>query len=690
MKSTLVSAAILALATSLAAPAEGRVVRLVVEHRSPFAGGKSFGEVGAFERLDGTVHMEVDPSDPLNALIVNLDKAPRNSKGLVEFSAPFYIIKPVNPALGNRKIFYGVNNRGNLTETTHHSFPSPDLSLSGASPEAGDGLIFRLGYTYVDAGWAGDITTVPPRLGANLPIAMQRDGRAIVAPIRIEYRVAPGTGTQFTVTLKGNTQFRTYETASTDTSRSSLTVRSSRNGPRRPIASDRWAFGRCAEGKASLVPTTTDLCLFDGFQPHQIYDWIYPAKNPWVMGLGYAVVRDLASFLRYESRDDAGVPNPLAASTTSTGIRRAYGFGSSSTGMFFRDWLYLGFNEDERHRKVFDAVRLLIPGTHRLFANVEFADPNVFSGQDQHTDFLSHSLAPLTYAVTTDPITKVRDGILKRSATDPLVMQVDSANEFWQMGASLNVHDGRGQPVTVPENVRLYFAASHAHTGATGLAFVPTTTGQCEYVTNGLRSEDIMLRALLVALDDWADRGIPPPESRYPDVRNGTLVSVAEAAKLFPSIPGVRFPTVQNDVTRLDYGPKFGSLGGWLTTLPPVRGTSYQQFVPKPDQDGIDLGGVRTIEMLVPVGTNTGWNLRGSSGTELCGLSGSFFPFAKTKAERQKTGDPRLSLEERYRDHSGFVRAVQDAASRLVKERFLLEEDTQRLVNIAEASSILR
>ena len=428
--------------------AEARVIRLVVERTRPFADGRSFADAGPFEQLEGRSYMEVDPRDPLNAVIVNLDMSPRNTRGLVEFSAPFIIIKPVDMARGNQKILYGINNRGNVIEIDRQSFPA----RGGAPPyDAGDGLIFRLGYTFVDAGWAGDVTTAGLRIGANLPIAVQPDGQPIVARVRIEYH-----GTGHTLPLKGNDRFLSYETADTNTANSKLTIRDSVGGRRRPVPGDRWAFGRCPTGRSSLVSTTQDICVFDGFTENRIYELIYPAKNPWVMGLGYAITRDVGSFLRYATKDDAGNPNPLALNATTNGIRRLYGTGSSSTGMYLRDFLYLGFNEDEAHRKVFDAVRIAVPGTHRLFANVEFADPNIYSGQDQHHDYLSYSHPPLTYAVTTDPISGIRDGILKRPATDPLVLHVDSGNEFWQMNASLNVHDGRGNPVPVPDVVRLY------------------------------------------------------------------------------------------------------------------------------------------------------------------------------------------------------------------------------------------
>ncbi len=667
----------------LALPVDARVVRFVVEQSTPYADGQTLGEAGAFERLEGTAFFEADPRDVQNAVIVNLDRAPRNADGLVEFSAPFVLIKPVDVTRGNGKLLYGINNRGNAIELPFQSFPRVPAD---ARADAGDGLVFRLGYAFVDAGWAGDITTTATRLGASLPVAVQADGSPIVGEIRIEY-----SGDGYTVPLKGNDRFRSYETADTDPVSSTLTVRDGIEGKRSPVAADRWAFGRCPSGEASLVASTTDICVFDGFHPDKIYELTYSAKNPWVMGLGYAVTRDIASFLRYETADRDGNPNPLVPAGA-IGLRRVYGLGISSTGMYLRDFLYLGFNEDEAQRQVFDAVRIHIPGTHRLFANVEFSDPNVYSRQDQHPDFTSHSIPPLTYAVTTDPISGVRDGILKRPETDPFVFHVDSANEFWQMNASLNVHDGVGNPVPIPDNVRLYSIAGHSHVGGSGVAARPTDPGTCQNPVNGYFSYAPVMRALLVALDQWVDGGVEPPPSAYPDVRNGTLASLDVARNAFPAIPGIRFPTVVNGLVALDYGPLFGAHGGQITVLPPLAGRRYQVLVPTPDRDGHDLAGLRPIDVAVAVGTNTGWNLRaeGPRENDLCGLSGSFIPFATTFAERTASGDPRLSLEERYTDHEGFVEAVTRATRRSVARRILLEEDAQTIVEIAEASDILK
>jgi hypothetical protein len=684
----LLSASILPIA--FPAPTQARVVRLVVEQTRRVADGRSYGEVGPYERLDGTVYIEIDPRDPLNAVVVNLDKAPRTPKGLVAFTSPFFILKPVDMARGNHKIFYGINNRGNKGHlgrmTTFPVGPNTNNPLTAADIND-DNLLMRLGYAYVDAGWQGNIAPGNDRLVPSLPVATQPDGRPIVAKLRIEFADIEG----FTRTLEGTQIHVTrapYETADMDTAHSTLTIRSSVGGARTAIASNRWAFGRCAKGQASLVPTTTDLCLFDGFNADRIYELTYPARNPVVLGLGYAVTRDVASFLRYQARDDAGNPNPLAESAASVGIRRAYASGISSTGMYLRDWVYLGFNEDESHRRVFDAVQIVIPGTHRLLANVEFGDPNNYSRQDVWHDMVSYSYPPLTFAVTTDPISGIRDGILKRPATDPMVFQVDSANEFWQMNGSLNVHDGLGRPVPTPPNVRLYFGSSYQHGGGTGLLNPPAPAGMCQVQTQG-GSWSPTLRALLVALDDWADRGIEPPKSNYPRLEDKTLVPLQEARAAFPSIPGVKFPTVMNELALTNFGAGFKATGGRIVPQLPSFGSKYQLFVPKPDADGLDIAGIRPMEVAAPTATITGWNVRkaGNREGDLCGLSGSYLPFAATKAARQATGDPRLSLEERYGDQAGFVRAVEQASRKLVSERFLLPEDAERYVQAAKAAT---
>jgi hypothetical protein len=689
-----IGAITIALTLLLSAGAEARVVRFVVEERLSFASGMEWGTAGTYERLKGTAYLEVDPGDPVNAVIVNLDKAPRNARGMVEFSSPFLILKPVDMTRGNRKIWYGINNRGNCIETGFRAFP-PGVTTCNPLTAADVGennVLLRLGYATVDAGWHGDGVPNPNQLFPNFPVATQPDGSPIIGPERLEFSFQQAP----TFTLPLVETYRPEQAADTNTAHSTLTVRNHSDDPRVPIPSNRWAFGRCPTGEGSLVPTTTDLCLFDGFAAQRIYELIYPAKDPIVMGLAYAVTRDVGSFLRYQTHDDAGNPNPLALGSSSTGIRRAYSSGTSSTGMYQREFLYLGFNEDESHRKVFDGVTIYSAATHRLFANVQFAHPTYFSGQDQHHDYTSNSIAPFTFAVTTDQISGIRDGILKRPATDPLVFQIDEELVFWQWKASLNVVDSLGHRVPVPNNVRLYFQNGFGHIAGAGLLSPPTPApdgraGICQNLRQGAASVSVTPRALAIALDEWADQGIEPPKSNYPGIQHKMLVSLDEYRASFPAIPGLEPPSVMNDLNVLHFGPLFDSEGGVQTLLPPVLGSRYTVLVPKPDKDGVGLDGIQTIFTRAPLGTNVGWNLRpGFRAPDLCSLAGSFVSFAETKAERLASGDSRKSLEERYKNHDGFVKAVRKAAKELVHERFMLEEDANTFISAAEASDVLR
>jgi alpha/beta hydrolase family protein len=663
--------------------AEARVVRFVVEHREPFAGGAAWGQVGPYERLVGTAYVEVDPRDPLNAIIVDLDKAPKNARGMVEFSTPFFILRPVDMARGNGKIYYTVNNRGNdalFTARTVADIGRNDFAL-------------RLGYIIVDAGWQGDLAASSSRLGATLPVATQPDGSPIVGLMRVEFsdRNMPAAGT-FTLNLKGSAAFRPYEAADLNTGHATFTVRDSVDGAPTRIAGDRWAFGRCPTGKQGIESSSTDICYFDRFQADKIYELVYAARNPIVMGLGHAATRDVASFLRYEARDQAGNPNPLAGGSGGAAIRRVYATGASQTGGYLRDFIYLGFNEDEAHRRVFDGIIPTIAGTDRVFINVRFADPNVYSGQDDRHDYLQNSYPPFTYAVTTDAASGSRDGIMKRPATDPYLFQVDSATEFWQLRASLNIVDANARPVSIPPNVRLYFVSSTSHGFGIGglLAATPGRNDRCANPSPGGAGD--LARPLLQAMDAWVDQGIEPPESNYPRLDDGTLVTIEEARQAFPAIPGIVFPRSPNPLRLLEFGPEFGRYGGVMTLQPPLQGAAYPVMVPKADRDGFDIAGIRTVQVRAPLGTTTGWNVRTAEArvSDLCGLSGSYLPFATTTAERVAAGDPRKSLEERYGNHAGFVEAVAKAARDLVKARFLHAEDAERYVAAARASNVLK
>lgn len=690
----LVSRAVVLSALAWSFTAEARVVRFVVENTRIFADGTSFGSVGQYQRLDGRAYMEVDPFDEFNWNIVDIAKAPRNERGMVEFSSPFFILKPTRMERGNTKIFYTINNRGNKGALNVWNRAASNNDPITAA-DAGDGFLMRLGFTIVDAGWQGDVAPGNNRLFPDFPVAGNPDD-PIGSLIRIEYsdRTIPQTGT-FTLTLEGslptNVLFTSWEAGDLNPFNASLTVRDDVYGEKVPVSPDRWAFGTCPDGPDSLVQTSTDICLFDGFGADKIYELIYWAINPKVMGLGYAVTRDIGSFLRYQTQDDEGNPNPLALSRENVGIGRAYSWGSSSTRMYQRDFLYLGFNEDPLHRRVFDAAWINIPGSHRLFANVEFADPNTYSREDDRHDFLSTSYPPFTYGVRTDEISGITDGILKRPATDPLVFHTDTESEYYRFRASLNVTNAFGEPIEIPQNVRMYLLSSFQHGNSDPTAAFPGPRGICQNLINP-NYWGPTARALLLALDDWADLGISPPPSNVPTRTDGMLITLDEERAIYPAIPGVEFPQSLNELELLDFGPDFRSWGGWLDSIIPALGPRFPLFVPRTDADGLDVSGVRQMEIRIPLGTNAGWNVRapGFRAPHSCSLNGSFIPFFNTKAERLANGDPRPSLEERYGDHRGYVEAVRDAARQLSREGFLIQEDEERYIAQAQDSDVLR
>lgn len=666
------------------------LTRLVIDHREPYAGGHAWGEVGAYERLTGRAWFEVDPANPRNAVIVNLDKAPRNAAGKVEFNAPVILIKPVDMSRGNGKIFYDINNRGNT-----------DLGPA-ADPARVNGQVaqqLRMGFALVDAGWHGDGVANPVQLFPEFPIAVQPDGSPIVGEVRLEFSVPLPMISQSFAPF-----WRAYETNDPDTGASRLVMRERAGAPPVAVQADRWAFGTCPAGLDSFVETSSDITLFDGFSPDRLYELTYPAKNPIVMGLAYAVTRDLATFLRGVAADTDGNANPLGF-TPDRPARRAYAYGASSTGMYLREYLYLGFNETEAGERIFDGVFINTGGANRLFANVEFAHPTFYAAQDGHADYLSNAQPPFTFGMSFDPVTGTRDGILNRPETDPVVIEAVDENSFWTWKNSLQVVDGHGDAIPIADNVRLYYKAGSGHLGIHGLLSPPVAPhgfmGEARYPAQALNAPGINPQAIerslpglggamVVALDEWVDKGIAPPPSTFPTRENGGLVTIAQYHQLFPAIPGFTPPHVMAELDVLDFGPQFSARGGRLTVLPPRHGAAYQLFVPRPDADGISVGEHRPMEAAAPLGTNVGWNLRreGCRSGDLCGLEGSFIPFATTRRERVSSGDPRPSLEERYGNRAGFVKAVRAAAEDLVRARFMLEAEVPAWIEAAETTDL--
>jgi hypothetical protein len=656
------------------------ITRIAIQRRELFAGGHEFAITGAYEKIVGKVYGDVDPKSRLNRIIVNLNNAPRNRRGRVEYWSDFCILKPLDLARGNGKLFFDAPNRGSKRIVSFLN-DAPATNDPRTLEDAGNGFLMRQGYTIVWCGWQGDLIPQKYWLVMGVPTATHR-GKAIVRHVRTEIVVEDkGIKSQ---PLSGDLRVKSYAAASLDKSSANLTVREKSYGRRVPVPESEWEFAawdkNAGTGKETIRPSARDLYLRHGFKPGHIYEFIYPAQGPLVLGLGFAVVRDLVSFLRYGKKDASRRPNPLIDVRRGEAIRYAYAWGRSQSGRFLRDFVYHGFNQDEHHRKVFDAIAPHVAGGGRLFLNYEFARP-VTSSQ-QHTNQLEPELFPHAYNVLTDAQTGRRDGILKRPKTDPYVFHTQTCTEYWQKRGCLAHTDGKGRDIRLPDNVRLYVIASAQHNSPFGSEPEKNDTQQ---LVNPLPAGDI-LRVLMIAMDRWVTQDIPPPPSRYPKVEDGTLVRADLNRTRFPRIPGVRFEALYNRQLFLDSGPKLHR--GRMDVHPPrqIGNGAYAILVPKVDGDGNDIAGIRLPALQVPLGTYTGWNLqpRGLAENELSGLLGSFIPFARTKAERRETGDPRPSLAERYQHRAAYVQKVSVAARILVEQRYLLPEDAERMIREAK------
>ena len=655
--------------------AEARVTQIVITTvQSPTFGGTSFGTVGQYEKLVGKAYGELDPTDHRNSIIVDLENAPRNSKGMVEYSMDIYILRPIHPENGNGRVFYEVNNRGNKLALGWMNFFGNETHSSNdptTAADAGDGFLMREGYTIVWSGWdpIDPVATTPTNgLTITVPVAKNSDGSAIVGPALEEFDIDNST------TLTGHL---TYPAATLDPSKAALTVRVHYSDP--PVPVTNWAYVNAQT--IQLTPAGT------AFKQGTLYEFAYQATNPLVTGIGFAATRDFISFLRHAEFDDAGNANPLTRHET----RKVIAFGISQSARYLRDFLWLGFNRDEWGRQVFEGIENYIGGANGVFLNYRFAQPT--RTERQHiARWYGEGHFPFANQVMYDPISHRYDGRMLRceeSHTCPKILEINSANEYWAKAASLLHTDDLGNDLRDPHNVRFYQIAGLQHGSAASFP----TYGICQQPQNTVVA-NTSLKALLVALNEWISDSRKAPESRVPRSSTGTLVpSLPQSVQGFPDIPGVNYNGVMTNRILFDFGPLLYQ--GILTILPPVATTgTYASLVPKADADGNDIAGIRLPEIAAPIATYTGWALRADQPGPLatadgCDASGQQIPFATTKAERLSAGDPRLSLEERYTDHQGYVNAVTAAAEKLHHERLMLREDVNNYINAAQASSVL-
>ncbi len=684
-----------------ASSAEARITRIEIARVEPAFGGTAFDQVGAYERVIGRAHGELDPALPGNAIIQDLYLAPRNARGMVEYSTDIEILRPADQARGNRVLLFEVLNRGNkLALGAFNAGVSPLAPERNALTAPGDGHLMRQGYTLVWFGWQADVLPGVNRLTLDAPVARNRDGSPITGTVRSELTtLQPITTLNLSSGWFTQLNHRAYPTVSTDNRTPladgfvpTLTVRAREQDPRRTIPSTEWSFASCT---GAITPSDTQICYPAGFQPGQLYELTYRAKDPVVMGVGFAAMRDLGVFLRDQPRDDVGTANPVYRAN-----QHAVVFGSSQSGRMIRSFIHLGFNQDEGGRRVFAGAYPHIGGG-LMPLNVRFAHPGRAWGDQIDHHYPAYDF-PFTYARVHDPITQRTQSLLDRcSATEtcPRIFHVATALEMWEGRQSLGFTDPLGlRDVADPANVRTFIFASTQH----GAALLPLATrppfGNCQQQPNP-NPHLWTMRALLAAFTAWVRDDTAPPQSSVPRIADGTLVPPDQVR--FPPIPAneyggvprpaVRVLRVHNPLHVLDYGPLYnaGDSSGIVAEPPRVGTASYGVLVPQVDDDGNDISGIRSLALQVPIGTYTGWNLGRAGRYEdgFCSLQGSFIPFARTRSERA-SADPRPSLEERYPTREAYVAAVRRAADGLVAQRFLLQADAAMLVAEAERDGV--
>jgi hypothetical protein len=646
------------------AAADARVTEIKLEAAAPFVEGRVFGRVGAYERVKGVAKGELDPGAPQNAGIVDLDKAPRNNRGMVEYEVDIFILRPADPARANGILFYEVLNRGNkqlgtrLLDVT--SGGAIALNNPTAPAHAGNGFLFERGYTIVWSAWDPDVTGANARMTARFPVAME-NGAPIVRRIREEFQAGKRTRADVEV-MRLN-----YPAASTDRAKARLFVRERRDDARTEIPSEAWEFADARSVR--LLPMGTK------FTTAAIYELWYEATQAKVVGVGFAATRDVVSFLRHERADDKGDPNPLSAQK----IRHTIAFGGSQSGRFLRHFIELGMNRDLSGRKVFDGVFSHTAGAGKVFANHTFAEPGRTGTQHEDHDY-PENWFPFSTAHTTDPYTGKANALFRGDGLDPLMVETNTSTEYWQKGASLLTTDPTAhRDLALPANSRVYFIAGTQHGGRAGLRSV---RGVCANPSNP-HSPAPAMRALFTALETWVTEGNAPPASRVPTLAAGT--AVADGAVRFPQIKGVTYVGSGNRVGTPDDWIDPSGTGASGTPALASR-TFYATRVPAVDADGNETSGIRLPPIAVPLATYTGWNLYARLPGELCDRDGSYIAFARTKAEREASGDPRPSIEERYGSREAYVAKVKSAADALVRERLLLPADAAAYVRAAEAS----
>jgi Alpha/beta hydrolase domain len=645
------------------------LTRFEITSRVPYAGERRFGAVGAYEQVDGTAHFAVDPIHPANARICDLKLAPRNAAGLVEFATDLSVALPVDPRQANGGCIVELPNRGRRRVVAMMNCAPSDAPV-GPQAHPGDGFLFARGYTVASIGWQWDVYPSPELLCLAAPLAME-GGKPVSGETMVEIR----PNERGTTRILADRIHRPLPAARGEQLDARLLVRDWEDGEDTLIPRSHWRFAR-ETASGAVEPSAEHVWLEGGFEPGRIYQLVYETDRAPVAGLGLLAARDVAAFLRTH----------LATNPCRNEFKAVILYGISQTGRMQRHFLSLGLNRCEDGSRAYDGFHVHIAGARRGAFNHRFAQPS-----NQTTPLWGH-VFPFADVVTSDPLTGRTGGLLDRLAADgdlPKIISTDSAAEYWRGDAALAHIDVEGRQ-DLPEHplTRRYLFAGAQHTpGYLGQSRMNPGTGTIACYPINVLNYLPLHRAALINLDRWITEDIAPPPSRHPRLSDATAVERKEVLATFARLPGLAPPDPQRlpFVRTVDMG---GDEETGIGRYPAQEGAFYPALVSAVDAEGNEMAGIRMPDITVPVGTHAGWNPRDpvtGSPEQIVPMNGLTLWFAPDEATRVARGDPRRSLAERYRDEADYGTKLRAAALRLVAERYLLEEDVERVVEAAVA-----
>ncbi len=635
------------------------VTRFDVRLKRPLAGGAAFGDVGPYDELKGTLRFSIDPKHAANERITDVALAPRDHSGRVEFESDVSILVPVDRGRARGRVMLDVVNRGNTVAVPNFNRAPRPTFLPDSNPDPpvdpGDGFLMRRGYVVISCGWQIDLPEVPGLLGLRGPEALDESGNRITGRVYTQLQT-PSPATHLLLSDRGHRAYPAADLAERD---AVLLVRDQPDGEATTIDRSRWRFARASGG--DVVADSRYIWLEGGFEKGRIYQVAYTAIGAPVVGLGIAALRDAAAWLKHGTARE-GNPAPDV-------LRYVYAYGRSQTGRLLRTLVFNDLNLDEQGREALDGIIANVAGGLRGEFNQRFG---------QNSKDRPHMMDYVQPATDEDLHRR-----LTARASTLKVFYTNSSAEYHRGDASLAHTNAEGtRDVANGPSARVYHFAGTEH----GLGVWPPTAEKAaaadpseppEHSQNLRNTIDYapFLRACLVNLDRWVTEGVEPPPSRHPRLTEGTAVAFEALHAVFDRIPGASYPRHHARPCRLDF-----------SVLPPRPGPAYGSLVSAVDADGNEVGGIALPEVAVPLGTHTGWTLRHPSiGGEAQRLvfAGATIPFARTRREREGSGDPRPSIEERYRSREEYLERVRRAGAALVAQRYMLEEDIELAVALA-------